>query len=64
MSFLSDIGNSIITAATGTDISQLQAEAAQAEQAVVIAVSTMIGLQVIMVAELLILVAMGWKERH
>jgi hypothetical protein len=64
MSVFSDIGNALITAATGSSPGELQAQAAQAEQQLSIAIATMIGLEAIIVFELLVLVAMSWKERH
>ncbi len=64
MSIFSDIGNALITATTGSSPQELQAQAAQAEQQLSIAIATMIGLEAIIVFELLILVAVSWKERH
>src|SRR5271157_4413454 len=64
MSLLSDIGNSIISAATGQDASQLAAQAQAAEQQLQIAIGTMIALETIIALELLVMVSMGWKARH
>jgi len=64
MSLLSDIGNSIISAATGQDASQLAAQAQAAEQQLQIAIGTMIALEAIIALELLVMVSMGWKARH
>lgn len=64
MSIFSDIGNALVTAATGQSPSELQAQAAQAEQQLSIAIATMIGLEAIIVFELLILVVVAWKEKH
>lgn len=60
MSLLSDIGNGLITSLTGQDAAQIQ----QAEQNLQIAIGTMIALEAIIAVELLVLVAIGWKERH
>ena len=64
MSILADIGNSLIQATTGQNLSDLQAQATAAEQQLQIAIGTMIALEAIIALELLVLVAMGWKERH
>lgn len=64
MSILTDLGNSLITAATGSTPAELQAQAAQAEQQLTIAVATMIGLEAIIAFELLVIMAIVWKERH
>lgn len=64
MSLVTDIGNSLVSIATGSTASDLQAKAAEAEQKLTIAISTMIGLEVIIAFELLVLVAISWKERH
>ena len=64
MSLLSDIGNGIIQATTGQDIASITAQAQAAEQQLQIAIGTMIALEVIITLELLVLVAMTWKERH
>lgn len=63
-SILADLGNSLITAATGSTPAQLQAQAADAENKLTIAISTMIGLEAIIAFELLVLMAIAWKERH
>lgn len=60
MSVLSDIGNGIITGLTGQNPTQIQ----QDVQALQVAVGTIIALEAIIALELLVLVAMGWKERH
>jgi len=64
MSIVSDLGNSLIQAATGSSAADLQAQAADVQNKLTIAISTMIGLEVIIAFELLVLVAMTWKERH
>jgi hypothetical protein len=64
MSFLSDIGDQLTQALTGSTTSQLAADADAAEQQIAIAVSTMIALEAIIVTELLLLIIMAWKERH
>lgn len=64
MSVLSDIGSALVQGVTGTSVSDIQAQAQAAEQQLTIAISTMIALQAIMAIELLLLMAMAWKERH
>lgn len=64
MSVFSDIGNALVTATTGSSPQELQAQAAQAEQQLSIAIATMIGLEAIIVFELLVLVVISWKEKH
>lgn len=64
MSILSDLGNGIIGAVTGSNPAELQAQISAAEQQLQIAIGTMIALEAIIALELLVLVAMGWKERH
>lgn len=64
MSLLSDIGNGIIKAATGQDVEQLTAQAQAAEQQLQIAIGTMIALEAVIALELLVILAMQWKERH
>jgi hypothetical protein len=61
---LSSIGNGLISAITGTSISDLQAQASAAEQQLQIAIGTMIALEAIAVLELLFIAAIMWKERH
>jgi hypothetical protein len=56
MNPLGGIANSLITVLTGTDPSQLQAQATAAEQSVILAVEVVIILMVFMVVELGILV--------
>lgn len=60
----SDIGNALVSAATGSSVADIQQQAAEAEAKLTIAISTMIGLEVIIAFELLVLVAISWKERH
>lgn len=64
MSIISDVGNSVIAAVTGTNLSELQAEATAAEGQIVLAVSAIIGLEVLIALELFLLVVMSFKERR
>ena len=64
MSFLSDIGGSLVQAVTGTNPADLQAEITVAEQQLTLAVQTIIGLEVIIVTELFLLIVMAWKTRR
>jgi hypothetical protein len=63
-SLITDIGNSMITAITGTDPATLQAQATAAEANLEIAISAMIGLQAIVALELFIIMVTLWKERR
>jgi hypothetical protein len=63
MSVFSDIGNSVISAVTGTNPAELQADINAAQTQITLAVETMIGLQVVMVFELFLLVVIAFKER-
>jgi hypothetical protein len=64
MSLVSDIGNSMITAITGTDPATLQAQATVAEANLEIAISAMIGLQAIAAFELFIIMVILWKGKN
>lgn len=64
MSVLSDIGAALTTAVTGSTPAQLQAQATAVEAQLQIAISTVVALQAIMVAELFLIMVMTWKNRH
>lgn len=64
MSGLSDFGNGLIQAITGTNVAQLQAQATEVEQQLQVAIGTMIALQAITALSVILLVVMTWKERH
>ena len=64
MSFLSSIGGSLVQAVTGTNPADIQAEVTAAEQQLTLAVQTIIGLEVLIAAELFLAVVILWKGRH
>jgi hypothetical protein len=64
MSVFSDLSNSVITAVTGSNPSEVRANLDAAQQQVTLAVETMIALQVIVVFELFLLVVIAFKERN
>jgi len=64
LSFLSDIGGSLVTAVTGSNPADLQAELTSAEQQLTLAVQTIIGLEVILALETFLVVVLLWKARR
>lgn len=63
MAFLSDVANGLIKAVTGQDPATLAAQAEQAQEQLTLAFETMIILQAVMAAELLIIAALIFKEK-
>jgi hypothetical protein len=63
MAFLSDLANGLIKSVTGQDPSALAAQAEAAQQQLTLAFETMIILQAVMAAELLIIAALIFKEK-
>lgn len=64
MSFLSDIGGSLVTAVTGSNPADLQAEITVAEQQLTLAIQTIIGLEVILAAETFLVIVLLWKTKR
>jgi hypothetical protein len=64
VSFLSDLGSSLVTSITGASPDQLSAQVTAAEQQLTLAVETIIGLEVVAVAELFLVVVLLWKMRR
>jgi hypothetical protein len=64
VSFLSDLGSSLVTSITGASPDQLSAQVSAAEQQLTLAVETIIGLEVLAVAELFLVVVLLWKMRR
>lgn len=64
MSLLSDLGSSLVTSFTGQNPAELQAEVTAAQQQLTLAVQTIIGLEVVVVAELVLVIALLWKMRR
>jgi hypothetical protein len=64
LSFLSDIGGSLVTAVTGANPADLQAELTSAEQQLTLAVQTIIGLEVLIALEGFMMVVLLWKMRR
>lgn len=64
MSIFSELSNSVVTAITGQNPAEVRANLDAAQQQITLAVETMIALQVIMVFELFLLLAIEFKERR
>jgi hypothetical protein len=64
VSFLSDIGGSLVSTLTGTNPAELQAEVTAAEQQLTLAVQTIIGLEVVLAVETFLVVVLLWKMRR
>jgi hypothetical protein len=62
LSFLSDIGGSLVTAVTGTNPADLQAELTSAEQQLTLAIQTIIGLEVVLAVETFFVIVLLFKR--